>query len=74
MYQVYQPKICFGKTGAYDKRTNTFQVTILEVFDTEQELIIFLAKAHTAECNALGDIIPGKYANKYMQNQALTGA
>ena len=74
MYQVYQPKICFGKTGTYDKRNNTFQVKIMEVFDTEQELITFLAKAHSAECNALWNITPGKYANKYMQNQALTGA
>lgn len=73
MYKTKQPKICLGQTGDYDGQSKTFPVTIIKTFCTKKELIAFLAGKHNQVYDAFG-ARPGLYANRYMQNQALTGA
>lgn len=72
MYQTRQPKIYLGQTGEYDGQSKTFPVTIIKIFCTKEELIAFLASKHSQAYDAFG-VRPGLYANRYMQNQALTG-
>ena len=73
MYNVKHPRIHLSKVIDYDVKKKTYTITDDMVFDSEEELIDFLARYHYPKYNFAGNEIPGAYKNKYMDCQALTG-
>lgn len=73
MYNVKYPRIHLSKVIDYDVKKKTYTITDDMVFDSEEELIDFLARYHYPKYNFAGNEIPGAYKNKYMDCQALTG-
>ena len=73
MYNVKYPRIHLSKVIDYDVKKKTYTITDDMVFDSEEELIDFLARYHYPKYNFAGNEIPGEYKNKYMDCQALTG-
>ena len=73
MYNVRHPKIHLSRVLDYDIKNKTYIITDDMIFDSEEELIDFLARYHYPKYNFAGNEIPGAYNNKYMDCQALTG-
>lgn len=73
MYNVKHPRIHLSKVIDYDVKKKTYTITDDMVFDSEEELIDFLARYHYPKYNFAGNEIPGVYKNRYMDSQALTG-
>lgn len=73
MYNVRHPRIHLSKVIDYDAKKKIYTITDDMVFDSENELIDFLARHHYPKYNFVGNEIPGVYKNMYMDSQALTG-
>lgn len=73
MYNVRHPRIHLSKVIDYDAKKKIYATTDDMVFDSENELIDFLARHHYPKYNFVGNEIPGVYKNMYMDSQALTG-
>lgn len=73
MYNVQTPKIHLSRVIGYNRKNKTYIVEDEETFDTERDLICFLAKHNCPVYNYADNPIKGKYKNKYLDNQALNG-
>ncbi len=61
MYNVRHPKIHLSRVLDYDIKNKTYIITDDMVFDSEEELIDFLARYHYPKYNLAGNEIPGAY-------------
>lgn len=73
MYKINPPKIHLSTVLGYDVEGKRYIVKDEKIFDTERELVCFLARYNRPVCNFEGEPIAGRYNNKYMDNQALNG-
>lgn len=73
MYKINPPKIHLSTVLGYDVEGKRYIVKDEKIFDTERELVCFLARYNRPVCNFEGEPIEGRYNNKYMDNQALNG-
>ena len=73
MYKINPPKIHLSKVIGYDVKKRIYAVKDEKTFDTEDELICFLAQHNYPVYNFADNPIKGKYKNKYLDNQALNG-
>lgn len=73
MYKINPPKIHLSTVLGYDVEGKRYIVKDEKIFDTEMELVCFLARYNRPVCNFEGEPIAGRYNNKYMDNQALNG-
>ena len=73
MYKINPPKIHLSTVLGYDVEGKRYIVKDEKIFDTERELVCFLARYNRQVCNFEGEPIAGRYNNKYMDNQALNG-
>lgn len=74
MYNVQPPKIHLSRVVGYDRKNRKYIVEDEKTFDTERDLICFLANHNRPVYNYADNPIKGKYKNKYLDNQALNGA
>lgn len=73
MYKINPPKIHLSTVLGYDVEGKRYIVKDEKIFDTERELVCFLARYNRPVCIFEGEPIAGRYNNKYMDNQALNG-
>lgn len=73
MYKINPPKIHLSTVLGYDVEGKRYIIKDEKIFDTERELVCFLARYNRPVCNFEGEPIAGRYNNKYMDNQALNG-
>lgn len=73
MYKINPSKIHLSTVLGYDVEGKRYIVKDEKIFDTERELVCFLARYNRPVCNFEGEPIEGRYNNKYMDNQALNG-
>lgn len=74
MYNVQPPKIHLSRVVGYDRKNRKYIVEDEKTFDTERDLICFLANHNRPVYNYADNPVKGKYKNKYLDNQALNGA
>lgn len=68
MYKVNPPKIHLSTVIGYNVEEKRYIVKDEMTFDTERELICFLAGHNRPVCNFEGKPIEGRYDNKYVNN------
>lgn len=73
MFEINKPKIIRAYIVEYDKKTNTMYHEVKEVYNSEDDLVRYLARYHRPLYNLSGNKIPGAYSNIYMDFQALNG-
>lgn len=75
IYTVEQPKIHLSEVIGYAPESKVYYTSdkLDVVFDSKEELIRFLARAHKQVVNWNGKPIRGEFRNEYMENQALNG-
>lgn len=73
MYKINPPKIHLSTVIGYDAKKKTYLIKDEQIFDTEKDLICFLAEHHYPVCNWDGKPIRDRYKNRYLDNQALNG-
>ena len=71
MYKTSQPKIHLSRISGYDKKT--YIISEDHIFDSEKDLISFLAKNHVPVLNFNGQPIPNTFKNDFLEDQALCG-
>lgn len=71
MYKTSQPKIHLSRISGYDKKT--YIISEDHIFDSEKDLISFLAENHKPVLNFDGKSIPNTFKNEFLEDQALCG-
>lgn len=71
MYKTSQPKIHLSRISGYDKKT--YIISEDHIYDSEKDLISFLAENHKPVLNFDGKSIPNTFKNEFLEDQALCG-
>ena len=73
MYKTNPSKIHLSTVIGFDVENKTYLINDERTFDTERELVNFLADYNYPSYNLSGNPIKGRYKNKYLDSQALNG-
>ena len=73
MYKTSQPKIHLSRISGYDKKKKIYLISADHIFDSEKDLVSFLAKNHEPVLNFDGKPIPNTFKNDFLEDQALCG-
>ena len=73
MYEINQSKIHLSRISGYDIKKKIYLISADHIFDSEKDLISFLAENHKPVLNFDGQPIPNTFKNEFLEDQALCG-